>query len=141
MATFFYKGLEEILDGNISFTTDTIKAMFVDPSYTLDTQNDQYLSDVSAKRASGSTDQTLTSKTVARDVANSRVKMDANDLSIANETISGGTNAIIVYKDTGTEATSILLWYIDFAEGTLTPVNGTLSVTFDTAGIAHITIA
>lgn len=139
MASVMYNfGKGEILKGNIDLVNDTIKAAFMATTYTADVDAHDYYSDVSASVASGSTDQTLASKTVTVDDTNNRAEFDAADLSVADETISGGTNKIVIYKDTGNAATSPLIACIDIAEGTLTPIAGTLAITWNAEGIFAI---
>lgn len=141
MSAFYLKGLSQLMSGSIDLTSDTIKVAFMAPAYTPNTDTDQFYDDISASIASGSTDQTLASKTVTEDTGNDRVEFDAADLSISNETISGGTDMMIVYKDTGTPSTSPLICYIDITEGTLTPVNGTLSVTWNAEGLFALPVS
>jgi len=138
MSAFYNFGKGEILKANIDLESDTIKVAFMDPSYTPDVDSEHYYSDISANIASGSTDQTLASKTVTVDDTNNRAEFDAADLSIANETITGGTDMMVVYKDTGTPSTSPLICYIDIAEGTITPIDGTLAITWNAEGIFAI---
>lgn len=138
MSAFYNYGKGEILKANIDLESDTIKAAFMAPSYAPDIDAEHFYSDISASVASGSADQTLGSKTVTVDDTNDRAEFDAADLSISNETISGGTDMIVIYKDTGNAATSPLIAYIDIAEGTLIPIDGTLTITWNSEGIFAI---
>lgn len=138
MSAFYNFGKGELLKGNIDLESDTIKVAFMDTSYTQNTDTHDYYSDVSASVASGSTDQTLASKTVTVDDTNNRAEFDAADLAITNETITGGTDKMVVYKDTGTASTSPLICCIDISEGTLTPIDGTLAITWNSEGIFAI---
>lgn len=140
-STLFLQGISDIATGDVDWLNDTIKAAFMDPGYTVDVDAHDYYDDISANIASGSTDQTLASKAINEDVANTRIEFDAADLSISNETIVGGTDGIIIYKDTGTPGTSALIAWIEFTEGTLAPVNGLLTVTFDSNGLFAINLA
>ena len=140
-SSFFYQGLVEFGKSNIDWLNDTIKVAFMDPAYSFDADAHDFYDDISASIASGSTDQTLATKAVNEDTGNTRVEFDAADLSVASETIAGGTNVLIVYKDTGTPSTSPLIAKIDIAEGTLTPINGTLAITFDANGLFALPIA
>lgn len=135
MSAFYNFGKGEILNAGIDLLNDTIKVAFMDPAYAPDVDAEHYYSDISASVASGSTDQTLASKTVTVDDTNNRAEFDAADLSIASETILGGTDMLVVYKDTGVAATSPLICYIDIAEGTLTPIDGTLAIAWNAEGI------
>jgi len=135
MSAFYLAGKKKILQGDIDLLNDTIKVAFMAPAYAPNIDTEDFYDDISASIASGSTDQTLSSKALNIDTTNDRVEFDAADLSIPNETISGGTDMMVVYKDTGVPATSPLICFIDIAEGTLTPVNGTLAVTWNAEGI------
>jgi hypothetical protein len=135
MSAFYNFGKGEILKANIDLVDDIIKVAFMAPAYTPDIDAHDYYSDISASIAAGSADQTLASKTVTVDDTNNRAEFDAADLSIANETITGGTDMMVLYKDTGNPATSPLICYIDIAEGTLTPIDGTLAIAWNSEGI------
>lgn len=133
---FHLKGLSEMMKGNIDLTADTIKLMFMDPAYTPNVGTHSYVSDISASRASGTTDVTLSSKTVTEDTGNSRVEFDCADISVPNETTS--TDYIAVYKSTGVDSTSPVIATIAINEGTLSPVDGTLALTINAEGLFGI---
>jgi hypothetical protein len=135
-STLHLKGIEQAYLGNIDFESDTIKLAFMDTGYTPNAGTDSFYSDISASVASGSTDQTLAGKDIRIDTGNSRVEFDADDVSVASQTFS--TNKVTIYKDTGTPATSPLIATIDIAEGTLAPIVGTISISFNTEGIFAI---
>lgn len=137
MSTLYLKGIEQAFLGNINFESDTIKLKYMQTTYTPAPTTENFLSDVSASVASGSPTETLASCDVRIDTANARVEFDAADVTESNITCT--TNKFIIYKDTGVEATSPLIACIDITEGTLTPVGGTLSVTFNAEGIFAIT--
>ena len=132
----YTKGVEQMALGNIDFENDTIKLIFLAPAHTFDFTGDNFLSDIEADRASGTDDLTLSNTSVNIDVGNARVEFDADDLSDTNVTTS--TDKFALYKDTGTPATSPLLVGISFTEGTLSPVDGTLSLTVNTQGFYSI---
>lgn len=135
MSAFYLSGKKKLLEGDIALLTDTIKIAFMAPAYAPNIDTEEFYDDISASVASGSTDQTLASKALNIDTTNDRVEFDATDLSIANATIAGGTDMMVIYKDTGDPATSPLIAYIDIAEGTLLPVNGTFTITWNAEGI------
>jgi hypothetical protein len=113
------------LKRQFNWLTDTVKVLLVTTSaYTVQTSLHQYLSDVpTSARVAGPV--TLTSKTTtggAADVA------DCTFTSVNGSSIQ----AIIIYSDTGTEATSPLIAYIDTATGLpITPNGGDIIVTWD----------
>lgn len=121
----FAKGREGFLDGSIDWDTDTIKAVLVD--HGTDTPvpaTDQFLSDISAG-ARIATSAALSSKTVTDGVA------DAADITFS--AVSGASvESIVLYKDTGSAATSRLIAYIDSATGLpVTPNGGDITVQWD----------
>ena len=126
MANALYdKGREGFLDGSIDWDTNTIKVVLVDTNdYTVNLATHDNLDDIpSAARVA--TSGALTGKTVTGGVA------DADDVTFSSVT-GDQSEALIIYKDTGTESTSRLIAYIDSATGLpVTPNGGDISVVFD----------
>lgn len=116
---------QRFLESQINWMTDTIKVLLVSTSaYTPQTAVHQYLADIPVSaRIAGPV--TLTAKATTGGAA------DAADCTFSS--VSGATiNAIVIYKDTGTEATSPLIAYIDTATGLpITPNGGDIIVTWD----------
>lgn len=134
MASVMYlKGIEQAWLGAINMESDTIKLTYMATSYTPNPATENWYSDVSASVASGAPTETLASKDVRIDTVNLRVEFDAAD--VTENSITCSTNKFLIYKDTGVAATSPLIACIDIAEGTLTPVAGTLALTFNAEGI------
>lgn len=131
-----YRILEQYLNGG---SPKTLKVMFMDPSYTVDIDAHHYVSDISASRASGSTDQTLANLSLVEDDTNDQATADYDDVSVADETIVGGTNQVVVYESTGSDATSPLLFKFDIkvdgTQTTITPIAGTLALTLNASGL------
>lgn len=125
MANALYdKGREGFLDGSIDWDTDTIKVGLIDTgTYTVNLSTHDFWDDANA--AVVGTPQTLTGKTVTAGVA------DANDVTFT--AVSGATvEALIIYKDTGSAATSRLIAYIDTGTGLpVTPNGGDIIVVWD----------
>lgn len=134
-SAFNNNGKGEIMKGNIDLESDTIKIAFMDEAYVFDKDADDNYDDISASIASGSTDQTLANKAVNIDDVNDRAEFDADDIALTSQTISGGTDGVIIYKDTGVASTSTVIAWVEFAEGTLTPVNGDLDINWNSEGI------
>lgn len=114
----FDAGREAFLDGTISWTGDDIKCHLIDSADdTIDLAADEFLAD----RAAGSivaTSGNLASKTVSAGIA------DADDVILSS--VSGDVSeAIELYKDTGSGATSTLIAHIDTADGLPITPNGT----------------
>lgn len=131
MANALYaKGKEALLTGQVSWNTDNIKAVLVDlGAYTPSLASDQYLSAI-ASGARVATSANLTGKTAAGGVA------DAADIQLP--AVSGASvEAIVIYKDTGSAASSPLLAYIDTAPLGLpiTPNGGNIDIAWNPSGI------
>ena len=135
-STLYLKGIQQFGQGNIDWENDTIKLKYMATSYTPNPDTENFLSDVSASEASGAPTETLANAAVNIDTTNDRVEFDADDVTESGITTT--TNKFIVYKDTGVASTSPLIACIDIAEGTLSPVGGTLAITFNAEGIFSI---
>lgn len=126
MANALYdKGRQRYLEGQFNWLTDTVKCLMVDTAaYTVNLAVHEFLSDIGSS-ARITTPVTLTSKTSTGGAA------DAADVTFTS--VSGPSiEAIILYRDTGTEATSPLIAYIDTATGLpITPNGGDIIVTWD----------
>ena len=136
MSTLYLKGIEQAFLGNIDCEGDTLKLAYMSTSYTPNAGTDQFYSDVSASVASGAPTETLANVDIRIDTGNARVEFDCDDVTESGITTT--TDKFIIYKDTGTPATSPLIACIDIAEGTLSPVSGTLAITFNAEGIFAI---
>jgi hypothetical protein len=125
------KGKEKFLSGSINLPSDTIKIGLIDTGvYTYNSANEFWSS---ASAALVGTAATLASKTVTSGT------FDANDVTFT--AVSGSSvEALIIYKDTGSAATSPLIAYIDVAASGLpvTPNGGDITVTFNASGIFSI---
>lgn len=123
--TIYDKARQRFLEGSFNWNTDTIKAVLVDAgAYTINSATHEFLSDI-AGGARISTLVTLAGKATTGGAA------DANDVTFP--TVSGTTiEAIVLFKDTGVEATSPLIAYIDTATGLpITPNGGDIIITWD----------
>jgi ApbE superfamily uncharacterized protein (UPF0280 family) len=126
MANRLYdKGREGFLDGSIDWDTDVIKAVLVDGAdYVPDTATHDFLDDIPiAGRVA--TSAALAGKTVALGVA------DANDVTLTG--VAGDPSEyIVLFKDTGSAATSRLIALIDTATNLpVTPNGGDIIVQWD----------
>lgn len=116
---------QRFLEAQINWMTDTVKVILVDTgAYTPQTAIHQYLSDIpTSARIAGPV--TLTSKATTGGAA------DAADCTFVSVT-GNSIEAIIIYADTGVEATSPLIAFIDTATGLpITPNGGDIIVTWD----------
>lgn len=128
MANAIYdKALEAFANAQIAWLTDTIKAVLVDTNgqtpYAFD-QTHQFLSDVPVG-ARIATSPALGNKTNVSGI------LDADDVTFSG--VSGQTaEAVVLFQDTGSAATSRLLCYIDTASGLpIAPNSGNITVSWD----------
>ena len=122
--TLYDKARQRFLQGEINWLTDTIKVLMIDKDAQAFIATHEFLSDI-ATSARITTPVTLTGKATTGGAA------DAADVTFS--AVSGPSiEALILYKDTGTEATSPLLAWIDTATGLpITPNGGDIIVTWD----------
>ena len=129
-STLHLVALKAGLDADLALGTP--KLSFMATTFTPSSTTDSYFSDISAEVASGTTAVTLASITTTVDTENARVEFVTADPSLS--TITTTTNKYAIWVDTGVDATSPVLATIDIAEGTLSPVSGTLSITVNAEG-------
>lgn len=126
MANALYdKARESFLSQNppLDWDTDTIKVALVGTGYTPDLATHQFVSDLGANIVARSG--ALTNKTVAAGVA------DADDMTFAGLT-GAQVKYIVIYKDTGVDATSPLIALIDTATGLpFTPSGADVTIRWD----------
>ena len=121
----FDKARQRFLEGQFNWNTDTIKAALVDTgTYTVNLSAHEFLSDIGTG-ARISTSGAFTGKATTGGAA------DANDITFTSVT-GASIEAIVLYKDTGTDSTSPLIAFIDTATGLpITPNGGDIIVTWD----------
>lgn len=131
MANAIYpKYKESIISGgaNVNLSSGTVKVALVDTGTYTYSASDQYYSSVSS--AVVGTPATLASKTVASGT------FDAADITFSS--VSGSSvEALVIYVDSGSAATSPLVAYIDTSVSGLpvTPNGADISVTWNASGI------
>ena len=119
--TLFDKARQRFLEAQINWLTDTVKVLLVSTTaYTVNASTHEFLSDISGSaRIAGPV--TLTGKSTAGGAA------DGADVTFAAVT-GGAIGSIVIYSDTGTEATSPLIAYLDTATGLpITPNGGDIA--------------
>lgn len=130
MANDLYdKYREKALTGAVDWLTDDIKVALVDAAdYTVNLSTDEFLDDIPGA-AIVATSGNLASKTATSGAA------DAADVTFA--AVSGDVSeALVIYKDSGSAATSPLIAYIDTATGlAVTPNGGDITVVWPAEGI------
>lgn len=116
----------------VDWANDTIKVALVKAAYTPDQDKHDFWSDVSANEVTGTGytegGKELFEKTVAYDEATNTVRLDAKDVEWKEVTVE--YRYAVVYKDTGEDATSPVLGYIDTG-GTQKIAAGLVKVEWD----------
>jgi hypothetical protein len=117
MANAIYaKGKEKMLSGAINYLTDTIRVALIRNDYPQNLATDEFFTSISAHVLN--TPQTLGGKSVTNGV------FDASDATFTAVTAGSTSEGVVIYKDTGSAATSPLLLYIDVITGFPLVTNG-----------------
>lgn len=103
--TIYPKGREGFAGGDIAWDTDTIKLVAVDSGYVYNAAHD-FLDDVGAA-ARVATSSAFSSKTITSGI------LDAADVTLASVPVGDTITGIIIFQDTGVEATSRLIAFFD----------------------------
>lgn len=134
--------LKSLAQGKINFTGATAKAMLVANTYTPNQDTHQFKSDVTGElpTANGYTARgvTLTTKTDAYNTTTNTVTLDCDDPAWAAATLTA--RYLIFYMDTGTDATSALISYVDFGAD-MSSTNAAFTYQVDPGGFATFTAA
>lgn len=130
--TLYAKARESFLKGEIAWQTDAFKLVLIDSgAYTPDFDNDQFLSDIPSG-ARIATSSSFGSKTTAGGYA------DAAD-PVFSALTGTSIEAFVVYKDTGSAATSNLIaWYDEAAGLPFTPSGADLIVQINALGLFRL---
>jgi hypothetical protein len=110
MANLIYKKAKEsFLKGEINLYSNTIKVLILNNSYTPNVDTHQFVSDINSSYIEHRTG-ALLNKTVTSGV------FDADDITVSD--YSGNSfNALAIYVDSGSDATSRLIAYLDTSTG------------------------
>lgn len=129
MASALYPSFKQLLlGGDIDLVTDNIKVALCDTNDVAFSSAHDMLNDISASVVATSAN--LANKTITGGV------FDADDTSFPGVT-GDQSEALIIYKDTGTASTSPLIAYIDTASAglPLLPNGGDANVAWHATGI------
>ena len=123
--TLYDKGRQKFAEAQINWLTDDIKVMGVDVGqYTVNTSTHEFLSDVPAGARIAAPVSLLSKSTTGG-------ACDAADVTFTAVT-GVSIEAVIIYKNTGSEATSPLIAYLDTGTGLpITPNGGDMVLTWD----------
>jgi hypothetical protein len=112
MASALYPAFKQsMLDVNpsVDFNSDTVRAIFVTTGYTYNTAHN-FFDDLTTTQGDGGSGRANGEQLITPTTTNG--VLDADDTIFASVTVTAA-NAIILYKDTGADATSPLVAYID----------------------------
>lgn len=140
MASVVYNSFKQkIMDGSIDLDTDTIKVALVTSTYTPDIDTHEDYADITNEVANGNGYTTggaaLANKSVTKDTTDDEGVFDADDVTWSTSSITA--RGAIVYKDTGTPATSWFICYVDFGEDK-TSSSGDFTITWNAEGILNL---
>ncbi len=119
-------------------STTTIKCMLVTSSYNADQDNHTFISDVDNEVSGTGYDtggKEIVNRTIVVDNSNNRGIYDGNDAIWATSSITA--RGAVVYKDTGTPATSPLICYIDFTEDKISS-DAEFKIQWNTLGVFYL---
>lgn len=135
MASVWYTNAFDLMaEGDLDLLVDDLRAFLVDAAdYTYANTHD-FLDDVAAGSRVG-TPVALASKTSTR--SGNVWTFDAADTTLTSVT-GDVSEAVIVYKHTGTESTSALVFYLELSSA-VTPNGGNITLQWNASGLGTIT--
>lgn len=130
-----------LLEGGVDFVNDTIKVALLVETYSFDSDNHEFFSDVQLSEITGATGYTaggniLSTKSVTQDDTDDEGVFTSSNVNWSSSTITAARFAII-YKDTGIASTSPLIAVIDFGTNQ-SSLNQTFEIQWNGEGILNI---
>ena len=134
MSALFDSGRQAFLEGGIAYLADTIKIMLIDAAiYDPDPAVDVFFDDITSTARIGNSSgnaradmPTLGGKTSTDGVA------DASDVTFTTVAAGAALASLVIFRDSGADATSELIAKIDSGTGLpVTPNGGDITVAFD----------
>lgn len=126
---------------SLDWLSDTIKVSLHTSSMTPNQDTWQTWADVTNEvTGTGYTTRgaTVANKTMAYNSSTNVTTLDADDTSWSSSTITA--RYAVLYKDTGTNGTSILIAYYDFSSDQIS-TNGTFTIVWNASGLATFTVS
>lgn len=141
MASVIYNSFKrDIMNGDIALDTDTIKVALVTSTYVPDVDAHTKFSDITNELAASggytAGGATLTSLVVSVDNTDNEGVFDAADTTWSTATFSGARGGVL-YKSTGSAATSPLIGYIDFGSDKA-GTGGDFTIQWNAEGIVNL---
>jgi hypothetical protein len=135
--------LISLLNKEIDMNSDTIKVALCTSSYTPNQDTHNYFDDITNELTTGSGytagGATIGTVTCTYDAGTNTVKIDGADVTWSASTLTA-RYAIIYDSTPGTSATNPLIGYVDFTTDQSSS-SGDFTITWDSAGIATMTVA
>jgi len=136
------KATSHIEAGDIDWAGDTIKAALVTSAYTPVQGTDEFWSDADTHEIAGSGGYTtggftLTGNANSYDSTTREERYDADNVVSLGLTPSAPFRYMVVYKDTGTAGTSILIAYVNFGADE-DPAGDPFAVQWPTTGVFYM---
>ena len=135
--------LQQALNKEIDWDTDTIKVALLSNAYTPDQDAHNYFDDVVSNEVTGTGYTqggiTLANKTNTYNSATNVIVLDADDVTWSSSTITA-RYAVVYDASPATNATRPLIGYVDFGSDQSSS-NGNFTITWDATGIVRITVA
>jgi hypothetical protein len=132
-----------VFNKKIDFDSDTIKIALCTSSYSPDQDAHDYFDDITNEVANGngytSGGATLANCSITYTGATNILKLDADDVTWSNSTITA-RYAVIYNATPGTAGTNPLIAYIDFGADVST-ISGSFVIQFNSDGIITFTVA
>lgn len=139
--SYYGKFFLSMANKEIDFNSDQLKGMLVTSAYSFDKDTHQYKNSITNEvTGTGYTAGGLVvgSPTITYDAGTDRLIFDGADPNWANATINPGARGYVLYDNTpASDATRPLILFVDFGQD-LTPVNGNIGFTWDSAGMGYI---
>jgi len=113
----YWTGIAALVNGDVAWDTSDIRAQLTANTYTPNFVVHDYLNDVSGSKMSGTTDADLTMTAATVDTAEPAVECDnaeAGGTTTWSSVASGTTSGCVIYNNTGTASTSVLLCWNEF---------------------------
>jgi hypothetical protein len=142
MASVIYNRFKQgILAGDYDLDNAAVevKVALVTSSYTPDIDTHEDYADITNEVANGNGYTTggvvLANKAVTKDTTDDEGVFDADNAAWTDSTITA--RGAVVYVDTGTDSTSILIAYFDFGEDKVSS-SGTFTIAWNAEGIINV---
>lgn len=125
---------------SLNWLSDTVKLALTTSSYSYAQNSDQTFADVTNEvSGTGYTarGQALSGKTMSFTSGSKQTVLSASNVSWTSSTITARVG--VLYKDTGTNSSSILIAYFDFGSDQISN-NGTFTVVWNASGIVTMAV-